>query len=232
MQVQSAFRLEREMVAIARQWLQQQRLFTKDEFYTPWGVCDLIGILLSEDRVNQRLSLGQRDPIGPPIRIAILNRIPDLDTGRSISTRKLTSKLAALLSEEEVSLELTRLIKAGFVREGRKGRVQKINGWFPLHERIVALELKLERVEEALDQAISHLKFATESYVGFPEEVALRVMKGRKVERFRSSGVGIVAVAQTGCSILLRPESRDVRRDVILQMHCVERFWRSYITGS
>ena len=56
----SGFRLERDMVQSARNWLTDQGFQTKSEFYTPWGVCDLVAVSFKEASVRQRLALGQK----------------------------------------------------------------------------------------------------------------------------------------------------------------------------
>ena len=227
-----AFRLEREMLSSAKRWLDRQRLHVKTEFYTPWGVCDLVGISLFKTRVRQRLDLGQRSPIGPLRRIALLDQIPDFESRVSVTSSQLAAGLREVYSECEINEQLDRLIANGFVISSELGRFQKLNGWAPLHKRIVAFELKLRRVDEALFQAASHLQFATESYVGLPDRVALRVVRGASIERFKRSGIGLVAVGPNRCRLLYRPRVRCAQTDPILQMHCVERFWRSHVIGN
>jgi hypothetical protein len=227
-----AFRLEREMLSSAKRWLDRQRLYVKTEFYTPWGVCDLVGISLFKTRVRQRLDLGQRSPIGPLRRIALLDQIPDFESQVSVTSSQLAARLRKVYSECEIDKQLDRLIANGFVLSNEPGRFQKLNGWAPLHKRIVAFELKLHRVDEALFQATSHLQFATESYVGLPDGVALRVMHGASIEGFKRSGIGLVAVGPNRCRLLYRPHARCEQTDPILQMHCVERFWRSHVIGN
>jgi hypothetical protein len=224
------FRVEREMLAGALNWFKRQGLLIKKEFYTPWGVCDVLGLSFSEERVKQRLNLRQRNCIGPPLRVALLHRIPDSESGTSISTKRLAREFSKVIPEYEVQRELEQLIDRRFVCRTRCGCVQKQHGWLPLHERIVALELKLDRVDEALSQAVSHLRFATESYVGFPDEIAHRAFScDRRREQFRKYGVGLLAVRADQCETLLQSDPRQVRADLVLQMHCAERFWRSYV---
>jgi hypothetical protein len=226
----SGFQLEREMLDSARNWLIQQGLLVKEEFNIPWGICDLIGVSLSQKRIQQRLNLGQRDSIGPPQRIALLNRIPDSESGRSITATRLMREFEGIFMESELRRELDRLSEGGFVRGVRSDSYQKLNGWVPLHRRIVALELKLSRVEEACAQAQSHLRFATHSYVGFPRELALRVTKSKRRADFVHEGIGIVGIERSNCEVFLRPRHQiSHQKDNVFQMHCVERFWRTMI---
>jgi hypothetical protein len=223
------FRFEHEMASSARNWLKRQGLMVKEEFYIPWGICDLVGVALDRERVRERLRLGQKHPIGPMIRIEILSAVADAETGLSTTLEELVYKYQDLLPATEVRAELDRLITGKFVRVGEQGTLQKVNGWVPLHTRLVALELKLNRVEEALDQAISHQAFAEESFVGFPTGLAERTATSPRAARFLAEGVGIVSVGKSRCRIVLRPETRRHPINPTLQMHCVERFWRSRI---
>ncbi len=226
------FRREREMVHYARNWLSGLGLMVKEEFYTPWGVCDLVGISFVSSRVKERLTLGQKKAIGPPMRIELLSRIPESSTGKTIAVSRLERELGWLLSQTDIEKELDYLEQGRFVQRVKKGRVQKLNGWAPLHDRIVALELKLNRVEDAINQARSHLGFVDESYVGLPARVAMRVAVSRRAKEFERSGVGLIAIGRDRCTRLIKSKNQNRAVNAILQMHCAERFWRSLLRGS
>ena len=199
----------------------------KGEFYTPWGICDPVGVAFDRKRVSKRLRLGQKQPIGPLIRLEILNAIPDAETGHSAIYEELEHAYRDLITPSQLRSEIEKLITGKFVTVSERGTLQKVNGWAPLHTRVVALELKLNRVEEALGQAISHQAFAEESYVGFPTGLAERIATSPRSARFLAEGVGIVSVGKSRCHILLRPGTRRHLISPTLQMHCVERFWRT-----
>lgn len=227
--IDSGFHFEREMANSARNWLTSQGLTVKEEFYTPWGICDFVGAALDGNRVRERLRLGQKHPIGPLIRIKILEAVPDAETGGSTTIEELTDKYQDLLTAPAVRAEIQKLISGKFVRMGEHGSLQKVNGWVPLHTRLMALELKLNRVEEALGQAVSHQAFAEESFVGFPTGLAERIAGSPRAAKFLAEGVGIVSVGRSRCNIVLHPETRRHPVNPTLQMHCVERFWRTRI---
>ena len=228
----SGFRFEHEMANSARTWLKRQGLMVKEEFYTPWGVCDFVGVEFNAKQVHKRLHLGQKHAIGPLIRLDILSAVPDADTGRSTTLEELADKYQDLLAATEVCAEIEKLITGKFVSVSEQGTLQRMNGWVPLHRRLVALELKLNRVEEALGQAISHQAFAEESFVGFPAELAERIGTSQRAAKFLAEGVGIVSVGKSRCHIVLHPETRRHPINPTLQMHCVERFWRTRIKGN
>src|SRR6267378_4596873 len=105
-----SFRLEREMAAPCRDWLKRQGLLIKEEFATPWGICDLVGASFSQERVRQRLNLGQSEPIGSPLRIALLSRIPDAQTEKTVALGWLEREFNDLLAPGEIQRALRSLI--------------------------------------------------------------------------------------------------------------------------
>jgi hypothetical protein len=226
------FGYEYEMVGPVERWLRSEGLFVKREFPTPWGICDLVGCSFNRENVRKRLELGQRKPIGPELRVAILSLIPEHESGRSITIRRLTSKFNGWLDEDRVALEVERLIKGKFVKKSTRKGFQRFNGWVPLHKRLVAVELKLRRVSEVFYQARGHLGFADESYVGLPLEVAQRLVDSKKKGEFVREGIGVLAVKPAGCEVLLSANLERADPDEILQIHSVERFWRSYARDS
>jgi hypothetical protein len=223
----SDFDFEREMTIPATKWLTSQRLLVKQEFRTPWGICDIVGLELAHPRVTDRLLLRQRKAIGPPHRIALLQLVPLPEIGRAATTEELSSQIGK--SVEWVASELGVLNRSRFVRKLADGSFQNLTGWAPLHRRIVAVELKLGRVEEAIAQARAHLAFATESFVGLPAPIAERLLQRGRRPYLQESGVGLLSVGAEGTTILV-PAVADPNEhsDATLQMHCVERFWRDF----
>lgn len=225
-----SFKLESEMLRPVERWLKNQGLHTKAEFANPWGVCDIVGCSLRPQKVKDRLSLGQRRAIGPPFRIQLLERIPDEKTGRSVSPHKLTAEYSCFIRAAEIQKEVETLIAGKFVRRTVRGNLQKINGWAPLHDKIVAVELKLSRIDDVIEQALANQQLTPLSYVALPRETAERTLEKAGGNRILKSGLGLLGVARSGCVELLRA-SRSPRNivDNISQAHCVERFWRCYI---
>src|SRR5438477_11993200 len=79
------FRFGSEMAGPVARWLFLRGLAVKSEFVLPWGVCDLVAVKLSSEKIKQRLSYGQTRAIGSLLRLFILSRIPDSETRRSIT---------------------------------------------------------------------------------------------------------------------------------------------------
>ena len=225
------FRLEQEMVGPAVEWLNGLNLLIKREFRTPWGVCDLVGLRFNEAKVQERLSLGQRSAIGSALRIMLLQQIPDCRAHRSVTLGRLEQTFDGILTADELGSEINWLVKGKFARRTRDGSLQKRNGWAPIQERIVALELKLSRVADAFSQALSNLTFANESYIGLPAIAAGRLLASKRSDQLRRAGVGIVSISADSCGVILPSNRRHMLLDPLIQMHCCERFWRTRSQG-
>ena len=226
------FTYEHQMLGPAQRWLRTKGLMTKTEFSTPWGICDIVGCSFNHRNVKKRIGYGQINPIGPHVRVMLLSPIPDHTTTKSITLAELCRQFAPFFDQPCITLELNRLIKDKFVRVTPQGAFQKINGWMPLRKKIVALELKLNRVTEVLYQAINHLEFADESYVGLPIEIAERVAKSPRRSEFLYNGIGILGITSDKCKVLLKSAPSLSWQNPIFQAHCAERFWRTYIKDS
>jgi hypothetical protein len=219
------FDFEREMTIPATKWLTNRGFLVKREFRTPWGICDIVGLELAHPRVTDRLLLRQRKAIGPAQRIALLQLVPLPENGHA-TAEELSGQIGKPVAW--VANELRALTQHRFVRRLEDGSFQSLAGWAPLHRRIVAVELKLARIEEAIVQARGHLTFATESFVGLPRPIAERFLRNGREEHLRRSGVGLLSVSEQGAVVLVPAANSDEHPDAVLQMHCVERFWRDF----
>ena len=137
-----------------------------------------------------------------------------------------------MVPKETVVAETERLLSDNFAMVSKSGRLQRLNGWMPLQKRLVAVELKLRRVEEALLQAENNLGFADESFVALPKELATRVAGGPRSNDFRESGVGLIGVTRSTCEVLIAPREKETSRNLAAQVYCVEKFWRTSSRGS
>jgi len=213
--------------------MQSLGLQVKAEFITPWGICDIVGLSFRINSVKHRLRLGQNQPITSVTRAALLLDIPNEETGESIPLTALAKKYDYVMPADVVDEQTRRLIADKFVIRTPAGHFQKRNGWFPLHKRLIAVELKLNRIEEVMSQARNNLLFAQESYVGLPRDVALRVSEKRaRWESFFDSGVGLLAISPRRCEVVMRSRPPASSSDGLLQFCSVEKFWRTYPKGS
>jgi hypothetical protein len=227
------FTAEANMNKPVGQWLKSLGLAVKTEFITPWGICDLVGSSVRKQNLARRLRLGQMKPVSSLTRTTLLLGIPDIETGSSVTLASLVRKYAAVIGEDVVVAQTQKLINDGFVLRQSGDRLQKLNGWIPLHKRLIAVELKLTRIEEAMSQAHSNLSFADESYVALPKDLAYRVAaKPDRWSGYFDFGVGLLAVSSRACAIVKKPQLRPYPPDPVLQFYCVEKFWRNYSKGS
>lgn len=178
------FLRESEMAGSVVDWMRSTNLIVKPEFVTPWGICDFVGLSFNQSRVDQRLELRQTRAIGSITRASLMLMVPDVATGKSVNLTQLVRACSFSVSAEVVEHELERLVADHFVVCLPRGRFQKVNGWLPLQKRLVAVELKLHRVDEALRQAMSNLGFADESYVASPVTSRIRSRRKRSESPF------------------------------------------------
>jgi len=227
--VVGAFDLEKWMTIPALKWLTSSPMVVKGEFRMPWGVCDLVGVEMAQSRVLARIAAGQKRSIGPATRIALLQLIPDVDSGQWIDLDTLRVEVDA--PEASLLRDLHELCRRRFVVRREDGSFQSRKSWAPLHNRIVAVELKLSRIDEVLAQARSHTAFATESYIGLPEDKAERLAGSDRVSELKSAGLGLLSVNPHSAKVLLSA-SPVLEPDAVMQMHTVERFWNHCVVTS
>ena len=227
------FDSETNMSKPAARWMLSQGLIVKSEFITPWGFCDLVGLSFNEGKVRKRRQLGQKRAVSNFTQAVLLFAIPDSTSVKRVTRRSLVQEFTPTISEDSIIRFTDELIDSGFVDVGPRDRLIRVNGWVPLHKRLVAVELKLLRVEEVMSQALSNLGFADESYVGLPRDVAVRVAEKRtRWTSFFNKGVGLLAVGRRDCHVLIPSRARQPHPDRIVQFCCTEKFWRSHIRDS
>jgi len=223
------FHRESEMSPVVNSWLKAAGLLAKSEFVTPWGICDFVGMTFNRRRVAHRLRLEQTKPISSITRAAVLLQIPDVESSKSILLKQLIADLASAISEDVVVAEIERLVMDRFVVYTQRRRLQKRNGWMPLQKRLVAIELKLSRIEEAFQQARCNLGFAQESFVAFPSHVAEHIASTRHKWRDHfDNGIGLIGVHKRRCELLIPAIPSTSQIDPAISLYCVEKFWRTH----
>jgi len=226
------FKFEAKMTEPVLAWMRLADLIVKHQFITPWGICDLAGVSFRADSVRHRIRLRQFRSVTSTTRATLLHRIPD-EHGKPISMRRLIRDCTPVIPPDVIMEETQRLIADGFVIQQPRRGLQKVNGWMPMKERVVAVELKLHRVEEAMCQAYNNLTFADESYVALPKELAGRVLlKQNRWSTFFESGVGLLAVGAQNCEVVVRAQPNVINLNPIIQFCSVEKFWRTHPKGN
>lgn len=221
------------MAAPATRWLRARGLLVKSEFVSPWGICDLVGVRFNREHVAHRLGYEQTKRVGSITRAALLLEVPDVETGKSATLTRIVSDCSPAIPEDVVVREIERLETDGFIRRDPRGRLQKLNGWVPLQEEFVAVELKLSRIEESMQQARMNLGFADHSYVGLPADVARRVASSTtRWAKYFDDGIGLLSVGKSRCSVLIPARKTQTWTDQAIQLYCVDKFWRGRLKGN
>src|SRR5579862_6131153 len=222
------FTLENQMTEPARQWLASQGLTVRAESPVPWGLCDRIGCEPNKIHVARRLHQRQFQIVGSHMRVLLLSMIPDDAAARGITLRQIRKRIGDAAADDAIERDLRELVRRRFVEITPSGAYKSRNGWKPLHRRLVAVELKIGRVPDALAQAQRNLGFADESYVGLPMSLAERMAANTRRLRFTDIGVGLLGVSAERCRVLIRPEPNEAILDRLLQTRVVERFWCAF----
>ena len=126
-------------------------------------------------------------------------------------------KRSGPLREEEIADELhshPHRVGSALRRLRRYGLVKADNLSYELNARrlllsaeIVAVEAKLLRWTDAINQALSYLNFANRAYVALPKHSI--VASRRVTHACKESGVGLISVGPYRTEILVRPKRRD-----------------------
>lgn len=229
LEANGVFTLEAEMKAPVRRWLANKGMYVAEEFATGWGICDLVGCRFDHEQVAYRTEQGQRQPLGSAQTVLIYNQLPDVaESHRGITRRALEARLAPYISRARIERALERLVATNHVSVTRSGSFQKVNGWAPLHSRLVAVELKLNRLTEVLEQARANRAFVPESFIALPFEVARRAVKSSFVDVLVREGVGLLSVSPSSCRTLLHASPSPNWLEESLELWVVENFWRVY----
>jgi len=218
------FRNERAMLSPIHLWLAGQGFFTKYEFRTPWGICDLVGVRPVADKVAARMSAGGKEAVGSSTNAAVLFGIPSAESGKSITPARLAEALGDYVGSEKIAQSLKSLRKKRFIEVTARGAYRRIDSWHPFFDLIVAIEFKLSRIEEVLLQATHHKGMTQQSYVALPALAAERALAGKGRERFLARGIGVIALGENTCSTLLDPAPSAYATNPVFALHTAERF--------
>lgn len=104
---------------------------------------------------------------------------------------------------EKTAEALLRLERKGAIYRSSATSVSLRDDWFPRSSEVVAVEAKVLRWRQAIEQAAEYLRFANRSYVALPQET----LRGRKAAAAvgaacRSRGVGLMSVSTQGVELV------------------------------
>lgn len=215
------FLLEREMTPLASAWLTNQQLSVKAEYVTPFGVCDLVGCELNTYALK-RQALSHLT-VRRVSRLEIMQLLPFEGEG-CLGISQVVAAFSGAYPTAEIRADLHWLGQRGFVTTSGKS-FAKTTVWQPISDRVVAIELKLDRVDEVIYQASTRTAFADEVYIGMPLPVANRVARdhGRR-SRLAEFGVGILGIDADQCHVVVEGSTPSKWQDPVLRALCGERF--------
>jgi hypothetical protein len=218
-------RLESQLQWPAEKWLLDRGYVTTREFKTPWGISDVVGIKPDLDRSYQRLGLGHTLSLGDVSSVMALLRIPTVGSKRSVSRAEIVSELGDLMGNGEVEAILQRLMRKGIIAENGAGRLIRDTPWLPYHHGFVSVELKLQRVDEAVKQAKRHRTITPNSYVGLPRETAEKVMTSDRKNDFAAAGIGLLSISGENCEEVIAPLNDNNAIERVYEIAAAERCW-------
>ncbi|RYZ02580.1 MAG: hypothetical protein EOO73_31010 [Myxococcales bacterium] len=217
------------MQPIVGRWLSAQGFQVTPEFQTSQGIADLVACQWRRARVRLR-----QDEVGAfrfrsRLSAALWCDIGDEQEAAS-SVSGLLARYGPTFGMTQVARELEWMVARGILaKEGRA--VYRDAPWFPLHRRLIAVELKLSRTLDAIRQAVRYREFADYAYVALPLEVAIDA-KRRAHAEFESTGLGLIGVSLDGVRVFLKPHFGAGVLDPLAQLLAVERFWQCLPRGS
>lgn len=222
-------RLETQLEASVWKWLRGLAEITVDQFQTPWGIADLFAVKCDIDRALMRRDMGQDVASTSDQDVMVLLAIPELTSGGRTDERSLARRFSYLLGDTKVRAIIAALKRRKLIKVDGDGAIYRNTPWLPYHKQMWAVELKLQRVDEALAQAKRHLKITPFSYVGLPPQIAERTAESAKAEKFRESGVGLLSISATECSALIEPAGQSTCVDPVYAVAAAERCWGTYL---
>ena len=224
---------ELAMCAPLEHWLHSRGFLTKREFSLPWGICDLVAARFPSHQTTQRLESSHAAPLSSLELLQLLDLIPHRTTRRAITTQRLERLLAGSRSPTQVHNDIQRLKTKRLVHFPRRHHVQKLVSVKSLRGRIIAVEMKLNRVTIAIAQASAHLAVADHSYVALPVALAHRLLHSARRHEFYHHRVGLLSVSPIGTNVLIShkplPPTEPHR---LFKRHCIERFWKMWLTNN
>lgn len=188
---------------------------------------DLCSVLI--DAVENAAALGEPGTLLRELRVGTV--IPDLvlvramtQAGRGFSSFE-SWVIAALLRSRRLTVEtlarrlyarpvnakraLHALLRRQIVRRLSGDTYELLPDWFPVDPEVVAVEAKLTRWREAVEQASAYLRFSDRSYVAVPPETVRSAAD--LLPACCARGLGLLTVEPNGVTVLRRAPRHRIR---------------------
>lgn len=196
--------LEAHLTGATLRWLGEQGIVQIPQFVLPWGVVDVVGIKPNLERLQARLAAKQTEALLESHAIEVLLSIPKR---KKIRIEDLRQTFEPTLGPNLFARAIKSLIKKHFAKQN-EDTLTRCTDWMPYHELLIAVELKLKRIDEALAQAKRHKAITPASYVGMPGLIAERILKSeRKRAEFQEAGIGLLSIENHVCTVQIKPSN-------------------------
>jgi len=182
-----------------------------------------MGVEWDIDQVLLRRNSGHLVAVESDQAVSVMLSVPD--GAGSVSRASLLEEFTDSLGERRLNEVLQTLLRRKLLREDETGAYTRSTPWMPFHRKLIAVELKLKRVEEVLNQAKRHLTITPHSFVALPPAIAARLAASSKADEFRLAGVGLVAASNGTCEELIAPSFSGERLDRVFEIAAAEKCW-------
>lgn len=125
-------------------------------------------------------------------------------SSQAVSIQKL-SRRTYLTSSQLHRMIIEPALSLGLIAKKSRYRYQATEWVLMLPTKIVAVEAKLERLNEVLEQAVYNAQFADLSYVAL--DVRRIDLSPSRLEMFSNEGIGVIGVRSDGCRILVEAKA-------------------------
>ena len=193
----TGFRFEKDLVAVVRDS----------------SVLMALNILDATHRVINQMQIGMRIPDLlvvaakenqelAPLRLTYFECAIIATTIQSGQTTVANLAAHTYAPAKDVAKRVNRLIRLGLIASNAGSDQLRVARALPAGLRIIAVEAKLSRWKDALNQAKHYQTFANESYIAMPAQVIGR--NATALAACADVGIGVIAVDALEASILLR----------------------------
>jgi hypothetical protein len=214
------FEREADMAPIVASWLRGRGFQVALEFQTDQGIADMVACSWSARNVRARLSSQGQLRVSSRLALSIWLAIP---TDETVALDALIALHNDVCDRSQVEQELFWLERRGLVAH-KSDRYCRPIPWWPLHRQLVAIELKLSRIRDAVHQAGRYLEFADCSYVALPWNTAHAAACDRRARLLEERGLGLLAVGPRRARPLIPPRQTESGiLNPVSQSHVVER---------
>jgi hypothetical protein len=200
---------ESHLVRILRNYFDSLGYITTTELSLGYGRADLVAFNIDTNRCKARLNNGQHRSLDKLKYYNLLRLIPEIESDESISLYNLSEHLKLSQSHLRQNL-LSFLIRFGYIIEVNHKRYAKVNGYIPIADEILAVEVKVSDWRRGAIQAKRYQVFANRVFLAISNYYAHRVDRSL----LEDHNIGLLTVGHKIYEDLKAPQllPRDLNR--------------------